>query len=124
MSRPRRIVLLRHGESEGNIDDTVYEREPDHALSLTATGRKQAEQAGVTLRELFGDERVSAYVSPYRRAHQTFQALGLDPRLVRVREEPRLREQGLGELAGPRRRASPEGVPGRLRPLLLPLRPG
>lgn len=96
MSRPRRIVLLRHGESEGNIDDTVYEREPDHALSLTATGRKQAEQAGVALRELFGDERVSAYVSPYRRAHQTFQALGLDPRLVRVREEPRLREQDWG----------------------------
>ncbi|MCC3775611.1 histidine phosphatase family protein [Streptomyces sp. UNOB3_S3] len=96
MSRPRRIVLLRHGESEGNVDDTVYEREPDHALSLTAKGRDQAERAGELLRELFGDERISAYVSPYRRAHQTFRALKLTPGRVRVREEPRLREQDWG----------------------------
>ncbi|KOG90373.1 histidine phosphatase family protein [Streptomyces varsoviensis] len=96
MARPRRIVLIRHGESEGNVDDTVYEREPDHALSLTETGRKQAEEAGAGLREIFGDERVSAYVSPYRRTHQTFQALRLDASRVRVREEPRLREQDWG----------------------------
>ncbi len=96
MARPRRIVLIRHGESEGNVDDTVYEREPDHALSLTETGRKQAEEAGIGLRETFGDERVSAYVSPYRRTHQTFQALRLDASRVRVREEPRLREQDWG----------------------------
>ncbi|MFE6687372.1 histidine phosphatase family protein [Streptomyces sp. NPDC057743] len=96
MARPRRIVLLRHGESVGNVDDTVYEREPDHALALTATGRSQAEAAGRRLRELFGDERISAYVSPYRRTHQTFRSLGLDPEKVRVREEPRLREQDWG----------------------------
>jgi broad specificity phosphatase PhoE len=96
MARPRRIVLLRHGESEGNLDDTVYEREPDHALHLTKTGMRQAAEAGVRLRDLFGDERISAYISPYRRTHQTFRALGLDPRRVRVREEPRLREQDWG----------------------------
>ncbi|MFK0293969.1 histidine phosphatase family protein [Streptomyces sp. NPDC090442] len=96
MARPRRIVLLRHGESVGNVDDTVYEREPDHALALTATGRSQAEAAGHRLRGLFGDERISAYVSPYRRTHQTFRCLGLDPAKVRVREEPRLREQDWG----------------------------
>ncbi|MEV7380886.1 histidine phosphatase family protein [Streptomyces lydicus] len=96
MARPRRIVLIRHGESEGNIDDTVYEREPDHALALTKAGRRQAEEAGATMRAIFGDERISAYVSPYRRAHQTFQELGLDPGKVRVREEPRLREQDWG----------------------------
>ncbi len=45
---------------------------------------------------MFGDERISAYVSPYRRTHQTFQALGLDMDRVRVREEPRLREQDWG----------------------------
>ncbi|KAF4405228.1 histidine phosphatase family protein [Streptomyces lycii] len=96
MARPRRIVLLRHGESEGNHDDTVYEREPDHALRLTDKGLRQAEVAGDRLRGLFGEERISAYVSPYRRTHQTFRALGLDPARVRVREEPRLREQDWG----------------------------
>ncbi|MGG8408147.1 histidine phosphatase family protein [Streptomyces sp. 12297] len=96
MARPRRIVLLRHGESEGNADDTVYEREPDHALRLTVTGRAQAVAAGDRLRAVFGDEPVSAYVSPYRRTLETFRALRLDPSRVRVREEPRLREQDWG----------------------------
>lgn len=46
MARPQRIVLVRHGESEGNADDTVYEREPDHALKLTPTGQQQARETG------------------------------------------------------------------------------
>ncbi|MFD6425613.1 histidine phosphatase family protein [Streptomyces sp. NPDC060198] len=101
MARPQRIVLVRHGESEGNVDDTVYEREPDHALRLTHTGLQQAETAGLRLREVFGEERVSVYVSPYRRTHETFRALGLDLTRVRVREEPRLREQDWGNWQDP-----------------------
>ncbi|MCW5253383.1 MULTISPECIES: histidine phosphatase family protein [unclassified Streptomyces] len=96
MARPRRIVLVRHGESTGNVDDSVYERVPDHALALTEQGRAQAEETGKRLRTVFDGERVSVYVSPYRRTHQTLQAFGLDPALIRVREEPRLREQDWG----------------------------
>ncbi|MYU24993.1 histidine phosphatase family protein [Streptomyces sp. SID8352] len=96
MARPRRIVLVRHGESTGNVDDSVYERVPDHALALTEQGRAQAEETGERLRAVFDGERVSVYVSPYRRTHQTLQAFGLDPALIRVREEPRLREQDWG----------------------------
>ncbi|CAL9421168.1 2,3-bisphosphoglycerate-dependent phosphoglycerate mutase [Streptomyces sp. enrichment culture] len=96
MARPRRIVLVRHGESTGNLDDSVYEREPDHALGLTEQGRREAERAGEKLREVFGRERVSVYVSPYRRTHETLRAFRLDSDLIRVREEPRLREQDWG----------------------------
>ncbi len=96
MARPRRIVLVRHGESEGNNDDSIYERVPDHALALTERGVRQAEETGEHLRKLFGQERISAYVSPYRRTHQTLAAFRLDPALIRVREEPRLREQDWG----------------------------
>jgi broad specificity phosphatase PhoE len=96
MARPRRIVLVRHGESTGNVDDTVYEREPDHSLALTERGWRQAEETGKRLREVFGRERVSVYVSPYRRTHETLRAFHLDPELIRVREEPRLREQDWG----------------------------
>ncbi|MBU7600308.1 histidine phosphatase family protein [Streptomyces sp. P38-E01] len=101
MARPRRIVLIRHGESEGNVDDTVYEHVPDHALRLTALGREQAEGAGARLRAYFDGERVSAYVSPYRRTLETYRHLGLDPSLVRAREEPRLREQDWGNWQDP-----------------------
>ncbi|MFJ5215128.1 histidine phosphatase family protein [Streptomyces sp. NPDC088354] len=96
MARPRRIVLIRHGESQGNADDTIYERIPDHALNLTTKGEEQARAAGAELRELFGDQRVQAFVSPYRRTHQTFHLLGLEPHRTRAKEEPRLREQDWG----------------------------
>ncbi|WP_156726376.1 histidine phosphatase family protein [Streptomyces apocyni] len=96
MARPRRIVLVRHGQSVGNVDDSVYEREPDHALRLTDLGWAQAEAIGKRLREQFDGERVSVYVSPYRRTHETFRAFHLPPEQVRVREEPRLREQDWG----------------------------
>jgi broad specificity phosphatase PhoE len=98
MARPRRIVLLRHGESEGNIDESIYERVPDHALTLTPRGRQQARRAGEELRALFGMERIQVYVSPYTRTRQTLELLGLEPARIRVMEEPRLREQDWGNL--------------------------
>ncbi|MEZ0089652.1 histidine phosphatase family protein [Streptacidiphilus sp. EB129] len=98
MARPHRIVLVRHGESQGNVDETIYERIPDHALELTARGREQARAAGEELRRLFGAEPVQAYVTPYVRNRQTFALLGLNPTRIRVMEEPRLREQDWGNL--------------------------
>lgn len=93
MGRPLRIVLLRHGESEANVDPTIFEHTPDHAIGLTARGKDQARQAGERLRAAFGGDDVSVYVSPYLRTHQTLAALGLDDLITRVVEEPRLREQ-------------------------------
>jgi len=93
MGRPRRIVLLRHGESEANIDPYVYERLPDHAIPLTARGVEQSQAIGATLRALFGDGDVQVYLSPYLRTHQTLRALGIDDLITSVTEEPRLREQ-------------------------------
>lgn len=98
MARPQRIVLVRHGESQGNADETIYERVPDHALEMTGRGWEQAREAGDALRALFDGERVRVFVSPYRRTRQTFQALALDPALAVVEEEPRLREQDWGNL--------------------------
>jgi hypothetical protein len=50
---PRRIVLIRHGQSEGNAtSDTklAYRTTPDHQISLTAKGRSQALDAGKELK--------------------------------------------------------------------------
>ncbi len=88
-----RIVLLRHGESEANLDPTVFERVPDHAIPLTGTGREQAVAAGKELRQLFDELPVRVYVSPYRRSLETLGALGIDALVETAREEPRLREQ-------------------------------
>jgi broad specificity phosphatase PhoE len=95
-----RIILLRHAESLGNIDELAYTRTPDHALPLTARGEAQAKAAGKLVRELL-DEPAAAYVSPYVRAVRTLALLGVDDRLERTVPEPRLREQDWGNLQDP-----------------------
>lgn len=91
--RPHRIILVRHGESEGNIDDSVYERVPDHRIALTSKGVDQAAATGARLRSIVTDETVDVYCSPYLRARQTLEALDLSIVAGDVRVEPRLREQ-------------------------------
>ncbi len=98
--KPQRIILIRHGESEGNVNQAVYVEKPDYTLELTATGRVQAEQAGEALGQLVGAESVFFYVSPLWRTRMTFEGLvaHLPPAQYRWREEPRLREQDWGHL--------------------------
>ncbi len=100
-NRPRRILLVRHGESQGNVDDSIYETVPDHALSLTPTGVVQATEAGRRLRAYLGDEPVTMYASPYVRTRQTVEALALGVPTEDVRIEPRLREQDWANFQDP-----------------------
>lgn len=98
--RPQRIVLVRHGESLGNVDDTIYERVPDHALELTDRGRAQARAAGERVRELL-DGETAVYASPYRRTIQTLEEMRLSVDAEDVRFEPRLREQDWANFQDP-----------------------
>jgi len=79
-----------------NVDPTLYERVPDHAIGLTDRGREQAVAAGLRVRTLLAGEPVAAYLSPYRRIHETYSALGLGDLVRSAAEEPRLREQDWG----------------------------
>jgi broad specificity phosphatase PhoE len=96
-----RIILLRHAESLGNVDELAYCRIPDHALPLTARGEEQARAAGPRVRELLDAGSVAAYVSPYVRTQRTLELLGLDDIVKRTIAEPRLREQDWGNLQDP-----------------------
>jgi broad specificity phosphatase PhoE len=68
---PKRIILIRHAQSQGNVDSSLYSRVPDAQLELTDRGRLQAQEAGVKLKELIGDESCGVYMSPYARSRQT-----------------------------------------------------
>lgn len=83
---PQRIYLVRHGESEGNVDKTTHFRKPDHAIELTAGGHAQALAAGQFLRRHFEEAGLTGpsirlWNSPYKRTRQTADAI----------------EQGVGE---------------------------
>lgn len=102
--RPRRIILVRHGESEGNVDETVYTRVADPKIGLTEKGKAQAEECGHRIKKLIendGDEnwQLYFYVSPYTRTLETLKSLARPferSRIAGFREEPRIREQDFG----------------------------
>ena len=70
--KPKRIILVRHGESTGNVDKAIYKTTQDHALGLTENGVEQAIKAGRQIKQLIGDQTVHFWVSPYNRTRQTF----------------------------------------------------
>lgn len=100
---PKRIILVRHGESEGNLDGSTYTTIPDHKIPLTEQGISQAKLAGQNLRTIISGSdnnwEVYFYVSPYERARSTLREIGRSfpkKRVIGVREECRIREQDFG----------------------------
>lgn len=93
MAKPDHIILVRHGESEGNVNRAIYARIPDYAVKLTEKGKNQALEAGQKLRILLEDKEAAYYVSPFHRTRQTFAEIAKSVKPNRVREDPRLREQ-------------------------------
>ncbi len=98
--KPKRIILIRHGESQANVDKYLFGSVPDYTIELTNLGREQAREAGKRLKELVQDETLYFYVSPFWRARSTFECVAATfPRSQFVySEEPRLREQEWGYL--------------------------
>jgi broad specificity phosphatase PhoE len=65
--RPKRIILVRHGESEANLDAGRHASVPNHKICLSEAGRRQALAVGEALRQLVGNESIQFFVSPYDR---------------------------------------------------------
>lgn len=99
--KPTNIVIVRHGQSEGNALPQVRKYKPDYALNLTPLGEEQAALAGSQLNLMFGDEKIGIYCSPYFRTKQTLFGIKKAFRpeqIVWEKEDPRLREQEYGNL--------------------------
>lgn len=114
--RPHFIHLVRHGESKGNIDSSLYKKVPDWKVPLTKKGKQQAACVGSTLTELvyckktflktvealskdFLRPPVIIYTSPMLRALQTAKIIRssfASPKKIKLFEDPRLREQSWG----------------------------
>lgn len=98
--KPKRIILIRHGESEANMDKYMFANIPDYTIELTAHGMEQAREAGIKLKALVNDESLYFYVSPFWRTRSTFEqiAAAFPREQFHYSEEPRLREQEWGYL--------------------------
>src|SRR5277367_1778489 len=93
------IKLVRHGQSESNIEKVDPREVGDHRIKLTRTGIKQAKEAGKLIGADFLQEALF-YRSPFKRTRQTSEHMlrgaGLKPDAVRFYEDPRLREVDTG----------------------------
>ncbi len=105
----RRLILVRHGESMGNVAREraeaaaadvidIDQRDPD--VPLSELGLQQAQALGCWLAELDPAERpVEVWSSPYRRAVQTAgEALTTGGLALPIRRDERLRDRELGIL--------------------------
>jgi broad specificity phosphatase PhoE len=100
---PATIILVRHGESEGNADSTLFRTIPDNLVGLTEKGFEQAAFVGRRIRNVFRQlrpSRVHLVVSPFERTLQTAATLraSFEHLIVRTDLESRIREQEFGNL--------------------------
>lgn len=98
---PKRIILLRHGDSRDHGDGAGVS--PFHGSPLTRRGAEQAKQAGAAIRDVLDRSspnwKIYVYVSPYECSRSTLMEMGRAfprCRLIGVREECRVREQDFG----------------------------
>ena len=102
--KPKRIFLVRHGESEGNVDKSIYANKPDYALELTVLGHHQAVETGKDIAAYLENEgesitqKIQFYISPFWRARQTYAGIAKSFQNHVKFEDPRLREQEWGHL--------------------------
>ena len=111
----KRIFLVRHGNSEGNKDFTVYTHTPDHAIKLTDEGWEQAVMSGKFFSAYINKlshhhpevkrQQFRLWNSPYFRTRQTkdgfLEGLGENRGIIRdTRENIVLAEQSFGLFDG------------------------
>lgn len=103
----RSLILVRHGQSEGNLAAESAERDRleriavparDPDVELSELGREQATAVGRWLSDLPEDERPSiVWTSPYRRARETAAiTLEVAETELAVRVDERLRDRDMG----------------------------
>ena len=73
--KPDKIFLVRHGESIGNVDKSIYAHTPDWKIPLTDNGLEQAELTSEkiyqklsfyrnSIQDMTNTSRVNIYCSP------------------------------------------------------------
>ena len=98
-----REFLIRHGQSEGNVDPSIYYEKNDCDIELTDVGMNDARNVAQKIQNLSDASRYwSVYFSPYRRAVDTKDAIvermHLDANVCEQRMIPQMRERDFGGL--------------------------
>jgi broad specificity phosphatase PhoE len=98
----KRIILVRHGESEGNVNNSEYYNKLDCHIELTEKGREQMHTTSIFILNLLYGERIDLIYSPYHRTKECANILkSYFSNVSMFREQPLIRErnwQGLRQI--------------------------
>jgi len=98
--KPKRIYLIRHGESESNVNKGLTKTFPNWKIDLTEKGKKQAKEAAQKIYDevcgKYGEDKIKIYCSPWYRCRQTAEPIRKLFKNAEYREDPRIREQEWG----------------------------
>lgn len=99
----RKEFLIRHGQSEGNVDTSIYYEKMDCDIELTDVGMNDARNVAQKIQNLSEEIRYwSVYFSPYKRAVDTkdviVEMLNFDNKVCEQRMIPQMRERDFGGL--------------------------
>jgi len=72
---PQKIVVMRHAESQEDVDKTVYEHTADLDIALSPNGERQAENVTSKLCGIVQNKQTHFYISPGRRLRQTYEIM-------------------------------------------------
>lgn len=95
------IFIVRHGESEEDVNPGIKGTTKDSEIALTPKGIEQTKEAAEKLRtELAGFEHITFYVSPYKRTQQTAEIIleTLHDNRVKMVTEPSIRSLNWGKI--------------------------
>ena len=91
-----KIIVVRHGQSEGNVSGLV-QGGISNRINLTVAGKKQAEKLS---EKLFSTSLDLAFVSPLDRAKQTADIILFKHPVTKVEYSDKLKEKHTGIFAG------------------------
>ena len=66
-----KIITIRHGQSEANIDPSLYFKKPDHKIELTTLGKEQITTSAINLKNQLPSGKTRIVYSPWVRARQS-----------------------------------------------------
>jgi len=97
------LYLIRHGESEANVNSQIYFAKNDHQIELSPLGIDQAKLCGKSLvNKLKGKKECSIFYSPFLRAKHTADVIDQEFVLAGIYgemiEEPLIVERAWGHL--------------------------
>lgn len=72
LMNPQKIIVMRHAESQEDVDKTVYAHTADLDVALSPRGEKQSVDISHAMSNILGEGRVHFYISPGLRLRQTY----------------------------------------------------